>query len=103
MADVLMTMIVFSVPLSAIIGGFWLKAKKIQATSGPDPQLAYRLAQLEAQNSELRQRVETLETIVTSDKWDARLASRVRVQGTAPAAESFAEPEDAPSAARARR
>jgi hypothetical protein len=63
---------VFGIPMSAIIGSFWLKAKRLQLASGEGAGTASRLAKLEADNQDLRQRVEVLETIVTSDTSTAR-------------------------------
>jgi hypothetical protein len=93
MADVLIVMIVFSVLLSAIVGGIWLKAQKLKAAAGPDPQLAARLAQLEAQNADLHARVETLETIVTSDVGPSH-GTRLRVDAgrAAPADDAVGVP-----------
>jgi predicted nuclease with TOPRIM domain len=89
MLDAIIVLIVFSVPLSAIIGSFWLKAKRIEHESGGST-LEPRLRALEAENRELRQRVETLETIVTSDE-PHRGSTRVRVQPTQTAAPDVVE------------
>jgi hypothetical protein len=71
---------VFGIPMSAIIGSYWLKAKRLQLASGETKGAAGRLAELEASNADLRQRVEILETIVTSDSPPPR--ARVLVEPT---------------------
>lgn len=74
---VLIIAIVFSVPLAAIIGSFWVRVKRMEFEAGGRDHEP-RMRALEAENRELRQRVETLETIVTMD--DHRGArTRVRV------------------------
>jgi uncharacterized protein YlxW (UPF0749 family) len=80
MLDAIIVLIVFSVPLSAIIGSFWLKAKRLEHESG-GREFEPRMRALEAENRDLRQRVETLETIVTSDE-PRRGSTRIRVQST---------------------
>jgi hypothetical protein len=63
---VLVILAVFSVPLVGIISSSWLKYKKMQLDAGAaSPETARKLRLLEQQNDELRQRVETLETIAT--------------------------------------
>lgn len=70
MTAAIVILAVFSVPLTAIISSAWLKAKKLDAERNLAPALEQRLALLEKQNGELRERVETLETIATG--MDAR-------------------------------
>ncbi|MGF1534514.1 MAG: hypothetical protein ACFCUI_12485 [Bernardetiaceae bacterium] len=53
----------FSIPLSAIVGSYYLKIKKLNTQA--DPKSLKRLEVALAENEELRQRVENLETIVT--------------------------------------
>ena len=79
---------VFGIPLSAIIGSFMLKYKRMELErgGGAGADASRRIAQLEADNAELRKRVEVLETIVTSDV--SPREARVRVD----AASSGAEP-----------
>lgn len=82
MLPVLIVAIVFSVPLAAILGSFWVKVKRMEFEAGGrdmDP----RVRALEAENRELRQRVEVLETIVTSDD-PRRGSTRVRATFDAP-------------------
>lgn len=70
MTAAIIILTVFSVPLTAILSSAWLKAKKLEAERNPSPALEGRLALLEKHNAELRERVETLETIATG--MDAR-------------------------------
>ena len=76
MADVLVVLIVFSVPLSAIVGNLFLKYKKLELEKGGGRVDDARLLKLERDNAELRGRVETLETIATgmSTGQDPRVA-----------------------------
>jgi hypothetical protein len=93
--EALIVAIVFSVPLSAIVGSYWVKVKRLELESGAKD-VEPRLRALEAENRELRQRVEVLETIATSDS-PAR--TRVRVDATPRAPEGHAL-EVTPEAAR---
>jgi hypothetical protein len=86
---VLIVAIVFSVPLAAIVGAFWVKVKRMEFEAGARD-VEPRLRALEAENRELRSRVEVLETIVTSDE-PQRLRTRVRVEAAAPAASEAVE------------
>lgn len=94
MLPVLIVAIVFSVPLAAIVGAFWVKVKRMEFEAGARD-VEPRLRALEAENRELRQRVEVLETIVTSDE-PQRLRTRVRVEAPAPTA--TAEPAEVAAA-----
>ncbi len=76
MLPVLIVAIVFSVPLAAILGSFWVKVKRMEFEAG-GRDFEPRMRALEAENRELRQRVEVLETIVTSDE-PRRGSTRVR-------------------------
>ncbi len=60
---------IFGIPLSAIIGGFWLKNKKMSqgALSGEDKQL---LMDVVKENAELKRRMENMETIVNEVDMD---------------------------------
>lgn len=101
MTEVLVVAIVFSVPLAAIVGSFWMRVKRMEFESGGRDQEP-RLRALEAENRELRQRVEVLETIVTSDE-PRRGSTRVRVQpaeATAPRSDEVALSEAAAREAR---
>nr|BCX01372.1 MAG: hypothetical protein KatS3mg041_1418 [Bacteroidota bacterium] len=84
MQEVLIMLIVFSVPLAAILSGTYLKAQRLRAQAGPDPALrrqleamSQALERLTEENARLRRRVENLETIVTSYDWDT-LGYRLR-------------------------
>jgi hypothetical protein len=93
---------VFGIPMSAIIGSFWLKAKRLQLASGDSAGTTSRLAKLEADNADLKLRVEVLETIVTTDA--PPLRPRVLMEPAAsdePAAALAAEPEPIETARRA--
>ncbi len=81
---VLIIAIVFSVPLAAIVGSFWVRVKRMEFEAGGRDQEP-RMRALEAENRELRQRIETLETIVTVD--DPR-GARTRVRVAAAGAEA---------------
>lgn len=70
MTAAIIILAVFSVPLTAIVSSAWLKAKRLDAERKLAPELERRLALLETHNAELRERVETLETIATG--MDAR-------------------------------
>jgi len=86
--------LVFGIPMSAIIGSYWLKAKRLQLASGDGAGSARRLAKLEADNADLQHRMEIIETIVTSDA--APVHPRVLVEPTPlgePATALAAEPE----------
>ena len=101
MLPVLIVAIVFSVPLAAIIGAFWVKVKRMEFEAGARD-VEPRLRALEAENRELRQRVEVLETIATDDE-PQRLRTRVRVEPAATAAAGEPAESAAPAAQSARR
>ncbi len=69
MEPVLIMLIIMSVPLSAIIGSYYLKTEKLKLQSGETKSIPTEerqlLKQLLAQNLELKERVQNLETIVT--------------------------------------
>ncbi len=75
--------VVFSVPLAAIIGAYIVKLRRmeLEAGGGEGRETDARLRALEAENRDLRTRVEVLETIVTSD--DPRAAAKVRMVSSA--------------------
>jgi len=98
---VLIIAIVFSVPLAAILGAYWVRVKRMEFEAGARD-VEPRLRALEAENRELRQRVETLETIAT-DADPARLRTRVRVESAATAAAPGETSEAAVGAAPAAR
>ena len=78
MEGIIAVIMVFSIPLAGILAGTYLKAKKLDAAAGPNPQLLRELERVSAEARELRTRVEALETIVTSD-FDSSLSRKVRV------------------------
>lgn len=78
MGEVLIMAIIFSVPLTAILGRVYLKAKAIDAQRGAGADAERRLLALERENAELKARVETLETIATSEP--ARLPAQSEVK-----------------------
>lgn len=83
MLPVLIVAIVFSVPLAAIVGAYWVRVKRMELESGaPARETEARLRAMESENRELRARVEVLETIVTSDEAPRR--TRVRVAAEPP-------------------
>jgi hypothetical protein len=94
MKDVLILGIIFSVPLSAILGAYWVRIKRLDAEGGGAADA--RLRALEAEARELRARVEVLETIATSD----HPKGRVRVEPATPEAQEV--PAAASGAARGR-
>ena len=69
MEVVLILLAVFSVPLAAIGSRTYLKAKAMRASTLTGP-LTKRVESLEADNADLKQRLETLETIVTSPDFE---------------------------------
>lgn len=91
MLPVLIVAIVFSVPLAAIVGSFWVKVKRMEYQSGARD-VEPRLRALEAENRELRQRIEVLETIATSDAPRARSRVRVDLVATPEAEEELVSP-----------
>ncbi len=73
-------LMIFGIPLSAIIGSYYVKLKRMEIEAGGGGNtgaLARRVAQLEADNRDARARIEVLETIVTADEPVGR--ARVRV------------------------
>ncbi|MCU0446338.1 MAG: hypothetical protein MUE85_15635 [Microscillaceae bacterium] len=65
--DIIVPMMVFAIPLTAIIGSFYLKLQKLKLEKGgmtsEEKQLLYKTYQ---ENQELKKRVSDLESIVTS-------------------------------------
>jgi len=66
MEAVLIMMIIMSVPLSAILGNTYLKAQKLKAGAGLTDADKKKIKALLEENEELTERVENLETIMTS-------------------------------------
>jgi hypothetical protein len=66
--DVIVPMMVFSIPLAAVIGSFYLKIQKLKLEKGG--QMGERemrfLQQTYLENQEMKQRIANLEEIVTS-------------------------------------
>ena len=92
---------IFGIPLSAIIGSYYVKLKRMDLEAGGGGgDVSRRIAQLEAVNRDLQTRIETLETIVTSD--DAGHA-RVRVDAGAKAREAAMVEVDTAQAQKQRR
>lgn len=67
MREILIPMMIFSIPIIAILGHYYLKAKKMdddkQGMSNKDLDI---LKQVSKENEVLKQRVENLEQIITS-------------------------------------
>lgn len=74
MQDFFSLLVVFSVPLSIILGRTFIKYKALQLEAGKQmhPEVELRMLKLERENASLQARVETLETIATGG--DARAA-----------------------------
>ncbi len=97
--------LVFSIPIIAILGGLYmdlLKFREKQKTQGAaNQELAQKVVRLERTNAEMARRLENLETIVVSQTWSAvnapgaaeaerpRPAAAVRHEVHAPAAEEM--------------
>lgn len=75
---VLIILAVFSVPLTAIVSGTWLKAKRLENDSGGG--WRKEAAVLRAENQELRERVEVLEEIATSNAFTSLPEARAKVE-----------------------
>ncbi len=98
------TVMALGIPLAAILGSVYLKAKRLRAEGGAAGELGQRLTRVEAENAALRTRVEVLEDIATMDR-DAATGSRVRVaaQAAKTAHDDNASQDDPASPAAARR
>lgn len=62
---------VFSIPLSAIIGGFYIKAKKMNMEAGGNEtvsDLRKQVGSLMAENEEIKDRLKNLEYIISDEK-----------------------------------
>ena len=70
MIEIIAILAVFSVPVSAIVGGYYYKIKKLDASRGLSPKEQQQLALLAQENQELRQRLENIEVIVASADMD---------------------------------
>jgi hypothetical protein len=104
--ETLAIVLVFSVPILAILSGFarqWLTVRTQQRALGASNQeLEQKVERLERINGEYAQRIENLEAIVVSQTWNAiqdsalseadrqrRIAATVRHEVRAPAAEEM--------------
>ncbi len=65
MEGMLAILMVFGIPITAILSHTYLKAKKISAGIGMNNAERAALARLQQENNELRQRLENIETIVS--------------------------------------
>jgi Tfp pilus assembly major pilin PilA len=81
MTAVLIVFIVIGIP---VLGGLalgaykeWLKHRGRFATTAEIEELKTQIARLQAENQNLRQRIENLETIVVSEVWEERTRSRL--------------------------
>jgi uncharacterized protein YlxW (UPF0749 family) len=81
MTAVLIVFIVIGIP---VLGGLalgaykeWLKHRGRFATTAEIEELKTQLARLQAENQNLRQRIENLETIVVSEVWEERTRSHL--------------------------
>lgn len=63
----LIPIIALMIPISAIVGGYWVKIKKMELEKNSlSPETTQKLQKVLEQNEQLRQRVENLEAIITS-------------------------------------
>ena len=101
MEDAIAIVMVFSIPLVAILGNYFLRYKRLQmeqlkqglesndrltaSTSGKVLDLELTVQRLEAENKSLHQRLQNLETIVTSVEWDQLTAEAAPSQLPPPA------------------
>jgi|SRR6185436_3723830 len=102
----LVLLLIFSIPLTAILGGFgmeWLKMRAKQKDLGTsNREMEQKVERLERTNAEMARRVENLETIVVSQTWSAlqepglsesdrqrKLAATVRHEPHAPETEEM--------------
>ena len=81
MAEVLIVVTVIGLP---VIGGLalaaykeWLKYRRQYAPIAEVEELKTQIARLQAENQNLRQRIENLETIVVSEVWEERTRSHL--------------------------
>ncbi len=70
MIEIIAILAVFSVPVSAIVGGYYYKIKKLEANRGLSQQEQHQLNMILQENEELRQRIENIEVIVSSADLD---------------------------------
>ena len=70
MIEIIAILAVFSVPVSAIVGGYYYKIKKLDVARGLGQQEQQQLNLIMQENEELRQRLENVEVIVSSADLD---------------------------------
>ncbi len=70
MIEIIAILAVFSVPVSAIVGGYYYKIKKLEVARGLSPKEQQQLALLAQENEELRERLENIEVIVAGADLD---------------------------------
>jgi hypothetical protein len=71
MEGIIMSMMVFSIPLAAIIGGYYVKLQKMKIEAGlgkGDNEMQRQMGSLMAENEEIKERLKNLEYILTEDK-----------------------------------
>lgn len=70
MIEIIAILAVFSVPVSAIVGGYYYKIKKLEVARRLSQQEQQQLNMIMQENEELRQRLENIEVIVSSADLD---------------------------------
>ncbi len=70
MIEIIAILAVFSVPVSAIVGGYYYKIKKLEVERGLGQQEKNQINMILQENEELRQRLENVEVIVSSADLD---------------------------------
>ena len=70
MIEIIAILAVFSVPVSAIIGGYYYKIKKLEVARRLSQEEQHKIDMRMQENEELRQRLENVEVIVSSADLD---------------------------------
>ncbi|WP_338759563.1 hypothetical protein WAF17_11920 [Bernardetia sp. ABR2-2B] len=70
MIEIIAILAVFSVPVSAIVGGYYYKLKKLEVARRLSHEEQQKLDMIMQENDELRQRLENVEVIVSSADLD---------------------------------
>lgn len=70
MIEVIAILAVFSVPVSAIVGGYYYKIKKLEVARRLSEEEQRKIDMIMQENEELRQRLENVEVIVSSADLD---------------------------------
>ena len=68
--DMIPVIMVFSIPLAAILGGYYVKLQKMKLENGDNSEvgeLKKQLGYLLAENEEIKERIKNLEYIATDD------------------------------------